>query len=551
MNKIPNYIKEIIAIVATMVMLSIIHAPYDLVILAPVAYVPLVLAFSKTRNPKRFILFTFLASIGYWMFNIFWLINIIAIGWIGASAIMALFILLFVWALARAKQTGWGYWLSLPIIVTGIEFFYGGIFGGFKWHLLGHSLYKNLELIQIADITGVAGITFLIAMLNGLVCDIIMHRSIKSLKLPITVCAIAVASVIVYGKYRLQTEPQNFRQGPLIAIVQSNVPSTVKEDKYEGMNILEGLFKVSEKALASGAELLVWPETIVSSAINSEFLIYMKEDSEPWQYHKKIKNFTDGRTYLLTGATALKVGKVDGENKVTDQYNSAFLYSPNHGSFPVRYDKIHLVPFGEYIPPKNIDWIRNIFLAFNPYDYDYTLTAGENLTRFQIKINEKEWNFSAMICYEDTDAQLNRKLTYSKDKGKADWLLNISNDGWYVWYEDGKVKPSSELPQRTAISVFRAVENRITLMRSVNTGISCKIDPLGRIVDGYIDGTLPENVFDRQAVEGYFTDRPEIDSRVTFFTQYGTLFSKLTGVLFVILIILSYAKKPRKKAADK
>jgi apolipoprotein N-acyltransferase len=160
------------------------------------------------------------------------------------------------------------------------------------------------------------------------------------------------------------------------------------------------------------------------------------------------------------------------------------------------------------------------------------------MTRFKAELEGKEWNFAAMICYEDTDAQLNRKLVYTPQSGKADWLLNISNDGWYVSYEEDEIKPSTELPQRTAISVFRAIENRITLMRSVNTGISCKIDPTGRIIDGYKDGNLPKRAFDRQAVAGWFTDRPEIDPRITFFTKYGTIFSKITGFILALLLLL-------------
>ena len=106
-------------------------------------------------------------------------------------------------------------------------------------------------------------------------------------------------------------------------------------------------------------------------------------------------------------------------------------------------------------------------------------------------------------------------------KKKVDWLVNISNDGWYVRYKDGQVIPGGELSQRTAISVFRAVENRIAIFRSVNTGISCSIDTVGRIQDGYIAGNLPRGAMEREAVEGWFVDRVFVDKRVTMFSKWG------------------------------
>jgi apolipoprotein N-acyltransferase len=551
MKNLKAYTADFLAASLTMLMLSLIHAPFDMSFLIPAAYIPLVTRFFYTDNRRRFAALTFLASMGYWLFNIYWLTNIIAIGWIGASALMATFILLLLWGLNASLRKGWKLWIALPVIITGIECFYGIPFGGFKWHLLGHSLYRELEFIQIADITGVAGISFAIAMVNGLLCDIIIAKNVKTLRPAILITAAVIIAIWGYGKYRLTTSPANFTQGPLIAIVQSNVPSAVKEDKFEGENILNGLFELSREALDTGAGLLVWPETIVSAAINFDFLVYTHRDSSPWKYHNALQDFSAETAYLLTGATALKVGKVDGELKVTDQYNSAFLYTPDRDEPVVQYDKIHLVPFGEYIPPRNVQWLRKIFLSLSPYDYDYTLTPGTDITRFRANLEGKQWNFAAMICYEDTDAQLNRKLIYSKEKGKADWMLNISNDGWYVWYDEGEMKPSIELPQRTAISVFRAVENRITLMRSVNTGISCKIDPTGRIIQGFENGTLPAEPFDRQAVEGWFTDRPDIDPRITFFTRYGTIFSKSTAAVFILLLLPARLRRPLKSPKRK
>ena len=137
---------------------------------------------------------------------------------------------------------------------------------------------------------------------------------------------------------------------------------------------------------------------------------------------------------------------------------------------------------------------------------------------------EKKYHFGCLICYEDTDPEVTRKMVVDEEGSKkTDWLINISNDGWYVKFdkEGQKVTLSGELSQRTAISVFRAIENRISIIRSVNTGISCLIDPSGRLVDGYGAGDLPEKAMDRECVEGWFVDKIKIDKRVTFFSIHG------------------------------
>jgi apolipoprotein N-acyltransferase len=125
-------------------------------------------------------------------------------------------------------------------------------------------------------------------------------------------------------------------------------------------------------------------------------------------------------------------------------------------------------------------------------------------------------------------------------KRKVDWLVNISNDGWYVKFDKdtGEVIPSGELSQRTAISVFRAVENRISILRSVNTGVSCIIDPVGNIRDGFIDGDLPVKAMDRVGVEGWFVDKIKIDKRVTFFGKHRQWLDLFFSAGFVCVIII-------------
>jgi apolipoprotein N-acyltransferase len=132
-----------------------------------------------------------------------------------------------------------------------------------------------------------------------------------------------------------------------------------------------------------------------------------------------------------------------------------------------------------------------------------------------------------------------RKFTLdSNGQKKIDWLINISNDGWFVRFKDEKVLPSTELSQHMAICVFRSVENRLSIVRSVNTGISCIIDTLGRVKNGFLAGTLPEKAIQRTGVDGWFLDKLPIDKRTTLFSKYGQWLDFCCALCLVLFIIV-------------
>jgi apolipoprotein N-acyltransferase len=191
------------------------------------------------------------------------------------------------------------------------------------------------------------------------------------------------------------------------------------------------------------------------------------------------------------------------------------------------------VPFGEIIPFKqNMPWLHEILMAFNPYDYDYSLDFGQKYTIFEISKPENDpdklYRFAVMICYESTAADIAANFVLDENAHKQiDWLVNISNDGWFVKFDQDSIKPSTELSQHAAVSVFRAVENRVSIIRSVNTGISCLIDSTGRFMNDYQAGNLPENVMDRGGMSGWFADKMPIDNRVTFFSKHANWLGKV------------------------
>ena len=176
-------------------------------------------------------------------------------------------------------------------------------------------------------------------------------------------------------------------------------------------------------------------------------------------------------------------------------------------------------------------------MTFTPYDYDYTLNYGESYTVFKVEDNSNAYRFGVLICYEDTVSYVASGMAVDEHgKKQIDWLVNISNDGWFVRFFDSKVIPSTELSQHAAICVFRAVENRVPILRSVNTGISCLIDSQGRIRDGFLAGNLPRKAMERQGIAGWFADRIPIDSRVSFFSRHGQWLGFVCSTLFSILL---------------
>jgi apolipoprotein N-acyltransferase len=204
------------------------------------------------------------------------------------------------------------------------------------------------------------------------------------------------------------------------------------------------------------------------------------------------------------------------------------------------------VPFGEVLPlRKSLSWFYKILmnLKFIPYNFDYSLDAGTEYTIFEMASdsdpNEIDYRFGVMICYEDTVPEIARNFALDKnDKKRIDWMVNISNDGWFVRFKDGDVCSSTELVQHTSICVFRAIENRLSVIRSVNTGISCLIDSYGRIRKGYLAGTLPHNPLERTAMPGWFLDIIPVDNRVTIFSKYGEILDFICETCTILLIIL-------------
>lgn len=536
---------------ATAVMLTFCQAPWNLSFLAWFALVPFVLVCTPQTPKKRLIITAYLVSLVYWLGNLYWLMHLTTPGYICFGLWQALYWPLLALGVRYLRSKNWPMILAIPLLFVGAESFQSFVFTGFNWYFLGHSQYLNHRLIQIADITGVFGVSAVLAMSNGILSEtiysILHKKSFARLWIQLASFAIILYAIGIYSRQSIYLG----HTGPKIGAVQSNVPSSIKEETENAQMIMDDLFALSDQCIAAGAKLVLWPETMVLAPLNPSYRMYWNPGDEPVEFDKQLGSYAKKKlSYLLVGAQAAKVGEVNGKLEVTNRFNSAYLYEPDGFQSSLRYDKIHLVPFGEVIPFKeSFPPLYRFFNMFSPYDYEYSLTAGREYVLFPVKLDEKEYHFGVLICYEDTDPDVARKMVYKNGNKTADWLVNISNDGWYVSFKDNQVKPSVELAQRTAICVFRCIENRISLVRSVNTGISCLIYPDGTIQNQYIAGNLPITGMERQGMAGWFVDAIPLDSRITFYTKYGTWIDKLPAIGICLIAIMAYMekKKGRKK----
>lgn len=539
-------------------MLTFCQAPWNLSFLAWVAWVPFILTCSPQRKLKGLLFTSYVAWLLYWAGNMYWLSLLSWSGIIFFCLLHALYGPLLVFSIRAVRHRKWPLFVTIPLIVVGVEAWQGCLFTGFSWYFLAHSQYEQLPLIQICDIFGQLGISVLIAAVNGLIAEIVLSlknekRIRVALILQTLACGLFIAAVTGYGTYRLQTTKKHLQPGPQVGIVQTNIPSYIKEISDNGPAILENLIEHSVFCFDAGADLVAWPETIVLAGLNPEYRTLLQEDSYGVQFDRQIRELATNRGAVLAGAHALFIGIEKGEYAIKRQYNTAFLYHPDGTQDPKRYDKIHLVPFGEFIPFKDsAPWIYRLIMFLSPYDYFYNLTPGSEFTRFELESSEQIFTYGVMICYEDTDPLICRKLIWNSNQPqKADFLVNLSNDGWYVRYNEGQMNPTVELPQRMAITVFRCVENRIPIVRSVNTGISCLIDSTGKIRNQYDAGTLPIKSIQRQVVEGWFVDTIPVDSRITLFSRTGQWLDWLLRIGLVVVFVWSIKETQTKSDRNK
>jgi len=563
---IKKNILPIFCFILSAILLTVIQPPYCVSFLAWIALVPFVLGVLTNNKIRPILLWSYIISLIYWLLNVYWLMQVTMPGWLTLCIYMAFYWPVLVLCLRFCCERKMPLWFSLPILIIGTEALQGVFFKGFGYLMLGHSQFRNIAIIQIADIFGAAGVSFLVAMVNGLITQLIIDFSlapapvagerpprmaaVNLFRIVLTVCTIC--AVLFYGRYRINQTPAFTQAGPIIGVVQSNVAvEASKECEPVETTFLNMLVDSRKCFLTAHPQLIIWPETMVDAVLDESYLKLIPQDDTTMIFHNALVRHANEGVYVLVGTfSGQAVVGDDNVIKLKTSYNSAFLYEPNDIGSRQHYNKIQLVPFGEFLPFRDwLPFLQKLLMILTPYTYDYTLDAGTDYTIFKIPVQNKIYRFACSICFEDTQPRIIRRFVLDKNQNKqTDWLVNISNDGWFVKKSGDNIIAGGELSQHMAACVFRAVENRLSVIRCANTGISCLIDSTGKIKNGFIDGTLEKKAIQRACQRGWFADAVVIDKRITFFTKQGQILEIGCVICLILAVVMSiYKLKGRQK----
>ena len=336
---------------------------------------------------------------------------------------------------------------TLPLAWVALDFFRSFLLSGFPWAMLGHSQYRILPLIQIADLTGVYGITLLIVLTNVVLYRVLRAVSGAGVPYPVKsalVLLLLFTATLFYGFNRLNGRDPAPGSTLRVALIQGNIDQDVKwspDYQEQTMAIYE---RLTREAARGGVDLVVWPESAVP---------FFFQD-QPRQADRIRTLAREINAFILFGSPAHEL-----RNDKNTYLNSAFVVAPS-GETVARGDKLHLVPFGEYVPLKRLLPFVNKLVEgigdFSPGEHAVPLDVGR--TRAGL-----------LVCYEGIFPEIAREYV----RNGARILVNITNDAWY-----GR---SSAPFQHFSIAVFRAVETRTPLIRAANTGITAIIDQNGHI----------------------------------------------------------------------
>ena len=479
--------------------------------LAWFALVPLLISFKNSSLTNSFRL-GFLAGLVHYITLAYWLaytmqtygnlplyqcISVLFL----LSAYLATYIAVFSVILTRLCAKPATCLFIIPFSWVSLEYIRNYLFSGFPWGLIGYSQFNRLHLIQISDIFGIYGVSFLIALANATIFLAFLYitgskwkevRIKKRLAGGSIVVFILIAGLVfIYGKWRIESIDDliSASKSLKVTIVQGNIKQSIKWDPAFQTATTEKYVNLSLSVKEEKPDLVVWPETATPF-----YFLYDRLLSKKVQ-----KGIHDTNTDFLIGSPSFV-----RRGNIIEYYNSAYLISPD-GRVWGKYDKAHLVPFGEYVPFKKwLPFIGKMVEAVGDF------SAGQEGKT--IKWNN--CNLGLLICYEIIFPELSRAMT----KNEAVLLVNITNDAWY-----GR---SSAPYQHFSMAVFRAIENRRSLVRSANTGISGFIDPVGRVMDS-------TSLFQKKVI----TRSIPIIHETSTYTRFGDLFAIACVVAMLIFSI--------------
>lgn len=395
------------------------------------------------------------------------------------------------------------FWLSGSILFTlllwSLTYF---PFEGFPWISPAYALYPARPLIQMADIVGIPGINFLVLLMNFAIADFFCRVPRKSFRSSYSL-HVAIGFTLVsalYGVIRLQTLSKSSPHTVRVAVIQGNIAQDKKWDEDYQQSIFEKYRRLTAQVSSFHPDLVVWPEAAIPTLIHSETLTL--------PFLAGIAGASD----LVSGAVTYRMS---GQRQA--YFNSAFSVSPD-GQVRSRYDKQHLVPFGEYVPLADLLPIRKIV----------PVAAGDFMNgEPRPPSHVGPYDYGILICYET----LFPDLAIDEVRRGATFLVNITNDAWY--------NRTSGPYQHVHMGIFRAIETRRPIVRAANTGVSTIIDETGQMHQAtplFEDATLTAEIHPR-------TDR-------TWYVSYPHVFPAFLAIVLLVSASLGCGRRGRDTSPD-
>lgn len=499
--------------------------PLSLSLLAWLAPVPWILLVRQTQlHGRRPYTVVWASSVAFWLAMLYWLTLphwATSIGWVALACYLGLYLPLFV-GLTRVAVHKFRISpvLAAPVVWTGLELARAHLLSGFPMASLSHALYRWPVLLQVSDVLGSYGVSFLIVLVAAGIARMVPLPGSpqRAAWRPIVPVAAALTAALVYGNWR--TGEQSSRPGPRVALIQGSIDIDIKHDPTQAQRIFEEYFDLSLRAVRDhpDLDLIVWPETMFrypwftfeEGYIPPPDTITPEEATS--RSRRAVRNTVRPlETNVLLGIDSV-LGTAHGGKPL--RYNTALFLDPT-GEVIGRYDKCHPVMFGEYIP------LGSVF----PWIYDLTpLATGLESGAGPVAVSVGGTRYAANICYEDSLPHLVRRhVAQLRNQGdEPDVLVNLTNDGWFYG--------SSELDIHLASALFRAIECRKPLLIAANTGFSAWIDANGRI---RAQGP-------RRATDVIVAD-VELDDRISWYSQYGDVFAGLCLLATVGLAVAGTA----------
>src|SRR5438874_3177663 len=531
-------------------------APFNLTWFCWIALTPLIAAIwfsgGESRHPwLRNLLLGYVAGLTFFWIVFSWLTTVTILGWFVLEFYMAIYVA--IWALFcglvrprpkinRAGSSKWEQMLSqartsvtpptspwtrstnnlrlallLAAAWTTLEWLRGWVFSGFGWNGLGVALHDNWPLIQIAELTGVAGLSFLIAFVNVIILTtayrLVVEARTRVMRphFDFTFTMAAIVGVLVFGFRATQVSPA--AKTLRVTAVQSNVPQNQKFDPQFTRRIFDQFLRLSEIALRSNPPpgLLVWPESSMPGPVLA--------DKESYKFVMDLAASAD---------TDLLLGTIDIDKQ--DVYNAALLVSDG-GEHVQMYRKVHLVPFGEYVPGRHtVPLLAQVVGDQVPGDFK----EGSEHTVFTLTNNDV--HVAPLICFEDTIGELTRQFVLPNETSPgANLLVDVTNDGWF--------QRSAGSHQHLANAIFRCVETRRPMIRAANTGVTCFINQFGRVTQILRDDT--GSTF----IEGVLAGEIKVptEQELTFYVRHGELFAKACAAITVVSLLVLFGVRRWKR----